>query len=143
MLVAKALDMRRTNGQCALFRKGRSAALIRSAKTALYGACSVSGMLMPKRKSSSRTVSKYLLMWTPLQPGQGRPENAVMTNAIGRTSVTGPEATRDAHRQMFDRVMDHNAKKPLVARKALASISRDRHHESIAAENRKFWGGNK
>ena len=83
-------------------------------------------------------------MGTPLQPGEGRPENAVMTNAIGRTSVTGPEATRDAHRQMFDRVMDHNAKKPLVARKALASIKQSTDTmELIAAENRKFWGGNK
>src|SRR5580704_12419197 len=27
---------------------------------------------------------KYLLMWTPLQPGEGAPENAIMTNAIGR-----------------------------------------------------------
>jgi hypothetical protein len=26
---------------------------------------------------------KYLLMWTPLQSGEGSPENAVMTNALG------------------------------------------------------------
>jgi hypothetical protein len=85
---------------------------------------------------------KYLLLWTPLQPGEGAPENAVMTNAIGRTSVSGPEATRDAHRQMFGRVMDHNAKKPLVARKALAAIKRDTGAmESINARNREFWSG--
>jgi hypothetical protein len=87
---------------------------------------------------------KYLLMWTPLQPGEGRPENAVRTNAIGRTSVSGPEATQDAHRQMFNRVMDHNSRKPSVARKALASIKQSTDTmESINAENAKFWGGKK
>ena len=87
---------------------------------------------------------KYLLMWTPLQPGEGRPENAVMTNAIGRTSVSGPEATRDAHRQMFDRLTDHNSKKPLVASRALAAIKCGTDTlESINADNAKFWGGKK
>jgi hypothetical protein len=87
---------------------------------------------------------KYLLMWTPLQPGEGAPENAIMTNAIGRTSVSGPEATRDAHRQMFDRLKDHDSRKPSVARKALASIKKNTDTmESINAANAKFWGGNK
>jgi hypothetical protein len=87
---------------------------------------------------------KYLLMWTPLQPGEGAPENAIMTNAIGRTSVSGPEATRDAHRQMFDRIKDHDSRKPSVARTALASIKKNTDTmESINAANAKFWGGNK
>jgi hypothetical protein len=87
---------------------------------------------------------KYLLLWTPLQPGEGAPEDAIMTNAIGRTSVSGPEATRDAHRQMFDRVMDHNSKKPLVARRALAAIKCGTDTlESINARNREFWSGKK
>jgi hypothetical protein len=84
---------------------------------------------------------KYLLLWAPLQSGEGAPEDAIMTNAIGRTSVSGPEATRDARNRRY---MDHNAKKPLVARKALASIKQSTDTmESINAENRKFWGGNK
>ena len=87
---------------------------------------------------------KYLLLWTPLQPGEGAPENAVMTNAIGRTSVSGPEATRDAHRQMFDRIKDHGSRKPSVARKALASIKQSTDTmESINAANVAFWGGKK
>jgi hypothetical protein len=81
---------------------------------------------------------KYLLLWEPPRPGEGRPENAVMTNALGRTSVYGPEAeARDARN---GRYMDHNAKKPLVARKALASITRDVDAlQSIADANAKFW----
>jgi hypothetical protein len=87
---------------------------------------------------------KYLLMWTPLQPGEGAPEDAIMTNAIGRTSVSGPEAARDANRQMFDRIKDHDSRKPSVARKALASIKKNTDTmESINAENAKFWGGKK
>jgi hypothetical protein len=87
---------------------------------------------------------KYLLMWTPLQSGEGRPENAVMTNAIGRTSVSGPEASQDAHRQMFDRIKDHDSRKPSVARKALASIKNNTGTmESIAEANRQFWSGKK
>jgi hypothetical protein len=84
---------------------------------------------------------KYLLMWTPLQPGEGAPEDAIMTNAIGRTSVSGPEAARDAHSQMFDRIRDHDSRKPAVARKALAQIKRDTDAlGSIADANAKFWG---
>ena len=87
---------------------------------------------------------KYLIMWTPLQPGEGPPEDAIMTNAIGRTSVSGPEASRDAHRQMFDRLKDHDSRKPPVVRKALASIKKNTDiMESINAANAKFWGGNK
>jgi hypothetical protein len=88
---------------------------------------------------------KYLLLWTPLQPGEGAPEDAVMTNAIGKTSVFGPEANRDARSQMFDhRIKDHNSKKPPAARKALASIKKNTDTmESINAANAKFWGGNK
>jgi hypothetical protein len=89
---------------------------------------------------------KYLIMWTPVQPGEGVPENAIMTNAIGRTSVSGPEAAtvQDAHRQMFDRIKDHDSRKPSVARKALASIKKNTDTmESINAANAKFWGGNK
>ena len=87
---------------------------------------------------------KYLIMWTPLQPGDGRPENAIMTNAIGRTSVSGPEAARDAHRQMFDRIMDHDSKKPPAARRALAAIKHGTDTlESINAGNCEFWSGKK
>ena len=87
---------------------------------------------------------KYLIMWTPLQPGDGRPENAIMTNAIGRTSVSGPEAARDAHRQMFDRIMDHDFKKPPAARRALAAIKHGTDTlESINAGNCEFWSGKK
>ena len=84
---------------------------------------------------------KYLIRWTPLQSGEGVPENAIMTNAIGRTSVSGPEATQDTHRQMFDRIIDHNSKKPLAARKALATIKRSTDAmASINAANLDFWG---
>jgi hypothetical protein len=87
---------------------------------------------------------RYLIMWTPLQPGEGAPEDAIMTNAIGRTSVSGPEAARDAHRQMFDRIKDHDSRKPSVVRKALASIKKNTDTmESINAANREFWSGNK
>jgi hypothetical protein len=86
----------------------------------------------------------FLYLWTPLQPGEGAPEDAIMTNAIGRTSISGPEATRDAHSQMFDRIKDHDSRKPSVARKALASIKKNTDTmESINAANAKFWGGNK
>jgi hypothetical protein len=82
---------------------------------------------------------KYLVLWSPLQPGEGLPENAIMTNAIGRTSISGPEATRDAHSQMFDRIKDHDSRKPSVARKALASIKKNTDTmESINAANAKF-----
>jgi hypothetical protein len=84
---------------------------------------------------------KYLLMWTPLQPGEGAPENAIMTNAIGRTSVSGPEATRDAHSQMFDRIMDHDSRKPPAARRALKKIRQDTDAlEEINQAHREFWG---
>jgi hypothetical protein len=87
---------------------------------------------------------KYLILWTPLQPGEGAPENAIMTNAIGRTSVSGPEAARDAHRQMFDRITDHSIKKPPAARRALAAIKRGTDTlAAINAANREFWSGNK
>jgi len=77
---------------------------------------------------------KYLLMWTPLQPGEGRPENAIMTNAIGRTSISGPEAARD-------RIRDHDSKKPPAARRALAAIKRGTDNlAAINAANREFWG---
>lgn len=90
--------------------------------------------------------SSFLLMWEPFQPGEGAPENAIKTNAIGRTSVSGPEASAvaDAHRQMFDRLTDHNSKKPLVARRALEKIRQSADAlESINETNRKFYGGRK
>jgi hypothetical protein len=89
---------------------------------------------------------KYLVMWSPLQPGEGAPDDAIMTNAIGRTSVSGPEAAtaQDSHRQMFDRIMDHSSKKPLVARRALEKIRQGTDAlESINEINRKFYGGGK
>jgi hypothetical protein len=89
---------------------------------------------------------KYLLMWTPLQSGEGRPQSAVTADPITRSAVSGPEdaAAQDAHRQMFDRLMDHNSKKPLVARRALAAIKRGTDTlESIAVANREFWSGKK
>lgn len=88
--------------------------------------------------------SSFLLMWEPLQPGEGAPENAIKTNAIGRTSVSGPEAlaAQDAHRQMHDRITDHNSKKPLAARRALAAIKRGTDTlAAINAANREFWSG--
>lgn len=87
---------------------------------------------------------KYLLMWTPLQSGEGRPQSAITADPITRSAVSGPEgvATQDAHRQMFDRLTDHNSKKPLVARRALAAIKRGTDTlESINAANREFWSG--
>jgi hypothetical protein len=89
---------------------------------------------------------KYLLMWTPLQSGEGRPQSAITADPITRSAVSGPEgvAARDAHRQMFDRVMDHNSKKPLVARRALAAIKRGTDTmAAINASNRDFWSGKK
>jgi hypothetical protein len=85
---------------------------------------------------------KYLLMWTPLQSGEGRPQSAITADPISRSAVSGPEASavQDAHRQMFDRLTDHNSKKPLVARRALAAIKRGTDTlESINAGNREFW----
>jgi hypothetical protein len=89
---------------------------------------------------------KYLLMWTPLQSGEGRPESAITASPIARSGVSGPEAAtvQDAHRQMFDRIMDHNSKKAPAARRALAAIKRGTDGlESIAAANREFWSGKK
>jgi hypothetical protein len=85
---------------------------------------------------------KFLLLWTKLQPGEGPPEDAIMTNAIGRTSVSGPEAeARDARN---GRYMDHNVKKPLAARRALEKIRQGTDAlESINEINRKFYGGGK
>jgi hypothetical protein len=88
--------------------------------------------------------SAFLLLWEPPRPGEGRPENAIMTNAIGRTSVSGPEVTQDAHRQMFDRITDHSIKKPPAVCRALAAIKRGTDSsESINAVNREFWSGKK
>ena len=90
--------------------------------------------------------SAFLLLWEPLRPGEGRPQSAITADPISRSAVSGPEAvaTQDAHRQMFDRLTDHNSKKPLVAHRALAAIKRGTDSlESINAENAKFWGGNK
>jgi len=101
---------------------------------------------------------KYLVRWTRLQSGEGVPEGAITGRLTGRSATTmndpeqifadppvGPRAAaRDAHRQMFDRLTDHNSKKPLVARRALAAIKRSTDTmESINAENAKFWGGKK
>jgi hypothetical protein len=89
---------------------------------------------------------KYLLMWTPLQSGEGRPQSAVTADPITRSAVSGPEASavQDAHRQMFDRVRDHDSKKPPAARRALAAIKRGTDTlESINAGNREFWNGKK
>jgi hypothetical protein len=86
---------------------------------------------------------KYLLMWTSLQSGEGRPQSATTSDQITRSAVSGPEAAtaQDAHRQMFDRIMDHNIKKPPAARRALAAIKRGTDTlESINAGNREFWG---
>jgi hypothetical protein len=99
---------------------------------------------------------KYLLMWTPLQSGEGVAEGAVTGKLTGRPASTmndpeqtfadppvGPRAAaQDAHRQMFDRITDHNSKKPLAARRALAAVKRSTDSsESINEANRKFWGG--
>lgn len=98
---------------------------------------------------------KYLLMWTPLQSGEGNPEGATTSAVIKKSATTmadpektfadppvGPrEAARDAHRQMFDRITDLNVKKPLVARRALEKIRQSAGAlESINATNRDFWG---
>jgi hypothetical protein len=101
---------------------------------------------------------KYLLMWTPLQSGEGVPENAITAGAISRSATTmndpeksfadppiGPRAAmQDAHRQMFDRVRDHDSKTPPAARRALAAIKRGTDTlESINAANVAFWSGKK
>jgi hypothetical protein len=71
--------------------------------------------------------SAFLLLWEPPRPGEGRPQSAI--------------TAEDAHRQMFDRVRDHDSKKPPAARRALAAIKRGADSlESIAAANRDFWG---
>ena len=102
--------------------------------------------------------SAFLLLWEPPRPGEGRPQSAITADPISRSATTmndpeksfadppvGPRsAVQDAHRQMFDRLTDHNSKKPLVARRALAAIKRSTDTmESINAENAKFWGGKK
>jgi hypothetical protein len=101
---------------------------------------------------------KYLLLWTPLQSGEGSPQGATTSDPITRSASTmndpeksladppiGPRAAvQDAHRQMFDRIMDHDSKKPPAARRALAAIKRGADSlESIAAANREFWSGKK
>ena len=86
----------------------------------------------------------FLLLWEPPRPGEGRPQSAITADPITRPAVSGPEAvaTQDAHRQMFDRLTDHNSKKPLVAHRALAAIKRGTDSlESINAANREFWSG--
>jgi hypothetical protein len=90
--------------------------------------------------------SAFLLLWEPPRAGEGRPQSAITADPITRSAVSGPEAVaaQDAHRQMFDRLTDHNSKKPLVARRALAAIKRGADTlESINAANREFWGGRK
>ena len=84
----------------------------------------------------------YLCLWVPLQPGEGAPEDAIATNALGKTSIVDRVAeARDARR---GRYRDHSSPKPPAARKALAQIRRDTGAmESINAENAKFWGSKK
>ena len=85
-------------------------------------------------------------MWTPLQSGEGSPQSAITADPISRSAVSGPEASavQDAHRQMFDRIMDHNSKKPPAARRAMAAIKRGTDTlEWINEVNREFWSGEK
>jgi hypothetical protein len=90
--------------------------------------------------------SAFLLLWEPPHPGEGRPQSAITADPITRSAVSGPEASamQDAHRQMFDRIMDHNSKKPPVARRALEKVRQSADAlESINEINRKFYGGGK
>jgi hypothetical protein len=86
---------------------------------------------------------KYLLMWKPLQSGEGRPQSAITADPITRSAVSDPEASaaQDAHRQMFDRIMDHDSKKPPAVRRALNKIQRSADALGrINVANREFWG---
>ena len=90
--------------------------------------------------------SAFLLLWEPPRPGEGRPQSAITADPITRSAVSGPEASavQDAHRQMFDRIMDHDFKKPPAARRALAAIKHGTDTlESINAGNCEFWSGKK
>ena len=102
--------------------------------------------------------SSFLCLWEPLQSSEGNPQGATTSNPISRsaTSMNDPEksfadppigpraAMQDAHRQMFDRIMDHNSKKPPAARRAMAAIKRGTDTlESINEGNREFWSGKK
>jgi hypothetical protein len=100
--------------------------------------------------------SAFLLLWEPPRPGEGRPQSAITADPISRSATTmndpeksfadppvGPRsAVQDAHRQMFDRIRDHDSKKPVAARRTLAAIKRGIDaSESINAANREFWSG--
>jgi hypothetical protein len=102
--------------------------------------------------------SSFLVVWEPLQPSEGNPQGATTSDPITRraTSMADPEksfadppigpraAMQDAHRQMFDRILDHNSKKPPAARRALAAIKRGvDSSEMINEANREFWSGKK
>ena len=146
-VLAKArLATRRTTGRCALFRKEVLAAPIRSVRMAHTGMFWRGGKPAARLRSSRKAIARFFCCGTPLQSGEGRPQSAITADPITRSAVSGPEAAavQDAHRQMFDRIMDHNSKKPPAARRALAAIKRGTDTmESINAENRKFWGGKK
>jgi hypothetical protein len=53
----------------------------------------------------------------------------------------GPRAAvQDAHRQMFDRIIDHDSRKPPAVRRSLKKIQQSADAlESINAGNREFW----
>jgi hypothetical protein len=87
--------------------------------------------------------SAFLLLWEPQRPGEGRPQSAITADPITRSAVSGPEASavQDAHRQMFDRVIDHNSKKPPAARWALEKIRQNTNAlAGINQAHREFWG---
>jgi hypothetical protein len=101
--------------------------------------------------------SCYLVTWMPLQAHAGA-QGATTSDPITKSAATradpektfadpptGPRAAaQDAHRQMFDRIIDHDCRKPAAARKALKQIKQSVDAlESINEENRKFYGGKK
>jgi hypothetical protein len=103
---------------------------------------------------------KYLLMWTPLQPGAGNPEGATTADPIRKSASTmndpeqtfadpvGPRATTsdDARRiaNTFARLRSHNEKPTPQAKRALTNIRKNADAlESINAANVAFWSGKK
>jgi hypothetical protein len=99
--------------------------------------------------------SMFLLLWEPPRPGEGSPQGATTSDPISRSATTmndpeksfadppvGPRAAvQDAHRQMFDRITDHDCRKPAAVRRALKKIAQSAEAgDRINDANRDFWG---
>jgi hypothetical protein len=99
--------------------------------------------------------SSFLLVWEPPRPGEGNPQGATTSAPISRSATTtndpeksfadppiGPRAAvQDAHRQMFDRIIDHDSRKPPAVRRSLKKIQQSADALGrINEANREFWG---